>query len=159
VGDKLLHLQRAVDLLGAEIPLQQPSAVYETAPMYLEDQPPFFNAAVLGTTNLGPISLLRLLKRIESEVGRQSRVLNGPREVDLDLIAYGDVVYTYTEDGKVVLRIPHPKLAERRFVLAPLADVAGEIEIAGAGQVSRLLEQTNDQAEGVLRIKDAVLHL
>lgn len=154
VGDRLANLQKAVDLLRAEIELKQASHVYETEPMYVEDQPPFLNAAVLGETLLEPMTLLKKLKEIEREVGRLSRIVNGPREVDLDLISYGDV-----QCDAEALRIPHPRLAERRFVLAPLADIAPDRVIPGAGKVSALLAQTNDQAGSVLRINDAVLHL
>jgi 2-amino-4-hydroxy-6-hydroxymethyldihydropteridine diphosphokinase len=159
IGDRLLNLQSAVKRLGEVIDLQQASAVYETVPMYLVDQPPFLNAAVLGKTTESPMTLLRDLKRIENEIGRQSRVVNGPREVDLDLIAYDQLSYTYRIDDKVILQIPHPKLGERRFVLAPMADIAEKLIIPRLGPVLDLLEKTNHQADSVVRIKDAVLHI
>ncbi len=159
IGDRLLNLQKAVDLLRVEIQLARPSSVYETAPMYLEDQPEFLNAAIEGFTELGPVPLLRILKRIEADIGRQSRRVNGPREVDLDLILYAGLKYRYEEGGRVVLQIPHPKLSERRFVLAPMADVGENVNIPGIGRVLDLLAKTNEQAESVVRITDAVLHI
>ena len=119
------------------------SFLYKTAPMYVTDQPPFINAACMvylllssdklnlihlyqAETNIPPIALLSLLKKIESVVGRVSSIRNGPRAVDLDIIFYGnDVVDTRLNketldnlDGELV--IPHPRVQEREFVLRPL---------------------------------------
>jgi 2-amino-4-hydroxy-6-hydroxymethyldihydropteridine diphosphokinase len=159
VGNRLHHLQQAVDGLRLEVDLVGASDVYETAPMYVLDQPAFLNAAVIATTTKGPIPLLRCLKKIEADIGRRSRIVNGPREVDLDLITFGNIAYRFEEERTTILRIPHPKLAERRFVLAPVADLAENLLIPGIGCVVDLLEKTNDQSDNVVRIKDAVLHI
>ena len=83
-------------------------------------QPDFLNAVATGRTLLAPLELLRLLKRLEAEAGRlPSGEANGPRPLDLDLLLYGDRRIDLPE-----LVVPHPRLAERRFVLAPLADLA-----------------------------------
>jgi 2-amino-4-hydroxy-6-hydroxymethyldihydropteridine diphosphokinase len=159
VGDRLGHMQRAVDALAHVMVLRGASRVYETAPMYLEDQPPFLNAAILAQTDLGPLPLLRRLKMIEQELGRKSREQNGPREIDLDLVLFGNLSYRFSEGGKAVLSIPHPKMGERRFVLAPLADLLPDCQIPNLGPIAKYLEATNGQAETVLPLEHAVLSL
>lgn len=135
------------------------SRVYDTAPMYVTDQPPFLNAALRARTDLGPLPLLRRVKEIEAELGRQARTRFGPREIDIDLIAYGRLAYRFVDKGREVLRLPHPRVAERRFVLAPLADVAPKGVLPGFGPIETLLSETNDQSESVLVDEDAVLSL
>jgi 2-amino-4-hydroxy-6-hydroxymethyldihydropteridine diphosphokinase len=159
VGEKLLHLQQALDKLKRELRVEAASPVYETAPMYVTDQPPFFNAAIRVQTILPPLDLLNLLKRTEKEIGRQDRPRYGPREVDLDLIAYGALEYRYMVSGQTVLHLPHPKTGERRFVLQPLYDLDPTLDLPGIGQVEKLLRQTEDQAEGMHRRDDAVLSI
>lgn len=107
------------------------SFLYETAPMYVADQPSFINCACLIETNLLPLPLLGLLKNIESAVGRVSSIRNGPRAVDLDIVLYGDVVIdtrppsqrTDLDNLMGELVVPHPKMVEREFVLRPLNDI------------------------------------
>jgi hypothetical protein len=159
VGDRLHNMQRAVDMLKTVVRLKKSSRVYETAPMYLEDQPAFLNAAVLAETDLDPRALLRRLKAIEEEVGRKSRERNGPREIDLDLVLFGALQYRYSEKGLAVLQVPHAKTHERRFVLAPVADLLPGTSIPGFGNIEMLLMATNDQAESVVTLEDAVLSL
>lgn len=157
VGEKLEHLQQAIDRLRGEIKICQASAVYETAPMYVEDQPPFFNAAIKAECDLSPLDLLKLLKRTEREVGRQDGPRYGPREVDLDLIAYGALNYRYVVAGQTVLHLPHPKTGERRFVLQPLFDLNPELVLISIGKLADLMAATSDQSRDILRRDDAVL--
>ena len=145
VGDSLASLREATGLLAEHLELVAASRIYETAPMYVEDQPPFLNAAVLLHTELSPRELLAKLKELERQIGRQRRQPNGPREIDLDLIAYGSLSYTYVEAKQVRLQVPHPRVAERRFVLQPLADIAPSFELPGIGIVQYLLIQTEHQ--------------
>ncbi len=136
VGDRLAHLQEAVRRLAAAdgILFVRASAVYETDPVG-PPQDDFLNAVVEVHTELGAREVLAHLKRIEGEVGRTPAERWGPREVDLDLLLYGaDEV---TEEG---LRVPHPEMPTRAFVLVPLADVAPFADIPGAGLVAALLE-------------------
>jgi 2-amino-4-hydroxy-6-hydroxymethyldihydropteridine diphosphokinase len=156
VGDRLAHLTEAVELLNSRIDVKQTSRVYETAPMYVTDQRAFLNAALSGETKLGPLHLLRVLKGIEAEMGRRNRRRFGPREIDIDLIAYGSMRYRYVEAGQTILETPHPRVAERRFVLAPLADVAPEFILPGIGRVRELLERTEEQSDCVRKV-DGVL--
>lgn len=102
-------------------PLQR-SHLYDTSPMYLEDQPRFLNGVVKLTTNLEPELLLSALLNIETQLGRVRAERNGPRVIDLDLLLWDDVCC----EGER-LTLPHPRLAERPFVLCPLAELAPEL--------------------------------
>jgi 2-amino-4-hydroxy-6-hydroxymethyldihydropteridine diphosphokinase len=136
LGPREVTLLRAVDLLGAArgVEVVAVSQLRETAPVGVVDQPPFLNGAVALDTTLGPRELLELLLRVERELGRVRTERWGPRTVDLDLLVYGDEVVD--EPG---LRVPHPRLAERRFALEPLAELAPELEIPELGAVSNAL--------------------
>lgn len=156
VGDSLEHLRRATALLRVSLRQVVASSAYQTAPMYVEDQPPFLNAVVTATTDTGPRALLTYLKNVEQEIGREARERYGPREIDLDLIAYGSLGYKFL-GGEKPLQVPHPRVAERRFVLAPLSEIAPELKLVGLGVVRDLLGQTNGQAADVQRIEHAEL--
>ncbi len=123
--------------------------------MYVADQPPFLNAALCGISHDGPLLLLRKLKDLEQELGRTPRERNGPREIDIDLLAYGSLKYRFA--GGLRLTVPHPRVVERRFVLQPLADLAFDFHLPGLGTVRELLIQTNDQAADVVRLDHALL--
>ncbi|BEI82000.1 hypothetical protein CcaverHIS002_0211600 [Cutaneotrichosporon cavernicola] len=147
LGDRVGYVRRAVQLLqeGGCI-LVDTSRLYESAPMYVEDQERFLNGAVEIQTSLKPFELLRLLKRIELEVGRIKTYRNGPRVIDLDLVAYGNEVVHIgepgdepDEDGVGWLTVPHASLAEREFVLRPLADIAPDFTPPGLLPISELL--------------------
>ena len=120
VGDRVENLRQALRCLDGIMSLERLSATYETAPRYVIDQPSFLNMAVGGDTPLEPLLLLEQLKKIEIDIGRvPTEKRYGPRAIDLDILFYGsDVV---NEPG---LSIPHPLMAEREFVLRPLADIA-----------------------------------
>jgi 2-amino-4-hydroxy-6-hydroxymethyldihydropteridine diphosphokinase len=156
VGESLRNLQEAVNLLRTSIQVDQVSSVFRTAPMYVEDQPPFLNAVLTATTDLGPHALLKELKTIEAKVGRQKRERYGPREIDLDLIAYGALSYSF-QGGDKPLTVPHPKTIERRFVLMPLFEIAPNRKLVGLGIVSDLLDQTKEQSDDVERLEHAQL--
>ncbi|KAG6883727.1 hypothetical protein C0993_004294 [Termitomyces sp. T159_Od127] len=107
------------------------SFMYETSPMYVTDQPSFINCACLIETNIPPLVLLRLLKHIETTVGRIPSVRNGPRAVDIDIVFYGtEVIDTRSPGDRTSLEnltgqlvVPHPRVSEREFVLRPLNDM------------------------------------
>jgi 2-amino-4-hydroxy-6-hydroxymethyldihydropteridine diphosphokinase len=119
LGDKAGNLRRALRELPRIVSVRRQSRVHRTAPAYITGQPDFLNMAVVGETRLPPRALLRALKRIERRLGRKPTVRFGPRPIDLDIIYYGGLVLK-TPD----LTIPHARVAERRFVLEPLAEVA-----------------------------------
>lgn len=109
---------RRLEGRGVEIVSRSP--FYETAPVPVSDQPWYVNGVAAVRTALPPAALLALLHEVEAEMGRVRTVRNAPRVIDLDLLAYDDVV----EEGN--LTVPHPRLAERAFVLYPLRDVAAD---------------------------------
>ena len=119
IGDRLANLRAAVDGLAGILQVEAVSPVYETAPMYDTDQGAYLNMAVTGRTALEPRPLLDALKGLEKRIGRVRSRRYGPRAIDLDIVFHGDRVVR--ESG---LEIPHPRLAERAFVLAPAADIA-----------------------------------
>jgi len=118
-GDRLANLQAGLAALAPAVQLTNYSSVYETAAAYVEDQPPFLNAVVAGTTELAPHALLALLKQIEHDCGRRPGLRYGPRPLDLDILLYGELELQ-TND----LIIPHLRMFERDFVLRPLAEIA-----------------------------------
>jgi 2-amino-4-hydroxy-6-hydroxymethyldihydropteridine diphosphokinase len=120
VGDRLRGIVTAAELISVKAgDVVGKSAVYETPPWGLESQPKFLNACILINTDLTPRELLRALKGIESGMGRVPRERWGPREIDIDIVTYGDGSY---EDDALV--IPHPRMSERAFVLMPMRDIA-----------------------------------
>jgi len=119
LGDRLKALQAGVAALKAFLDIEIISPVYETAAAYVTDQPAFLNIALLGKTTLAPESLLQQLKNLEIEIGRRPSFRYGPRLLDIDILFYGDVIQSVP-----ALALPHPRLAERDFVLKPLADIA-----------------------------------
>jgi len=120
-GDRRANLRAAIDALPPAVAITGVSRLFETAPMYVTDQPAFLNMALKGATRLGPTDLLAHLKAVEAAVGRVATFRNGPRAIDLDILYYADRILRL--DG---LEIPHPRIAERAFVLIPLADVAAD---------------------------------
>ncbi len=156
VGDRPGNLCAATQALGRRLELLSVSSIYETAPMYVTDQQPFLNAALRAKTGCYPLELLRLLKDTEGEVGRQAGQRFGPREIDIDLITYGCLMYRF-KGGERELQVPHPRVPERRFVLQPLFDVSPDASLPGIGSIRDLLARTSEQAQDVQRIEDALL--
>ena len=139
LGPREITIQRAVTLLAAEegIELVGQSRLRETDPVGVFDQPRFLNGVVALDTTLSPRELLDVLLRLERQLGRtRDGERWGPRTIDLDLLVYGSQVVE--EPG---LRVPHPRLHERRFALDPLAELAPDLEIPGRGKVSEILQQ------------------
>ncbi|KAG1740508.1 Dihydropteroate synthase-like protein [Suillus paluster] len=146
LGDRFANIETALRLIeqpnqllanmdaDVAVSVINTSFMYETAPMYVTDQPRFANCACLIETNLEPRTLLRLLKKIETTVGRVPSIQNGPRAVDLDILLYDrEIIDTRPEDQRETLDnlveelvVPHPRIAEREFVLRPLADMIPE---------------------------------
>jgi 7,8-dihydro-6-hydroxymethylpterin-pyrophosphokinase len=121
--------------------------------MYITEQPPFLNAAILAETDLEPLQLLTALKQIEHQLGRQNRERFGAREIDLDVIDYNGPPL---ESESLV--VPHPRATERRFVLEPICAIAPDWQLCGRS-VSKWLEATDDQRQTVQLIEDAVLSI
>lgn len=142
LGDAEGSLRAVMRELGSlpSMRLLKSSSLYRTAPVGLKDQPDFINAAVVLETELDSHALLQTLFGIEQRFGRQRSIPNAPRTLDLDLLLYGDEVSTDN-----TLTLPHPRMHERAFVLAPLAEVAPGLSIPGKGAVVDLLAQCADQ--------------
>lgn len=138
LGDRERTLRGAVAALAAEpgIEVVAVSSLRDTAPVGVTDQPRFLNGAVELETSLDPGELLERLLAVERRFGRvrEGAPEHGPRTLDLDLLLHGDA--TVDQPG---LRVPHPRLHERRFVLEPLAELAPGLEIRGRGTVEDLL--------------------
>ena len=125
LGDRCAALQAAVDWLRAsEVVVEATSALYETAPQDMVDQPAFLNAAVRVRTEASPRMMLDLVKQMEADLGRVAGPRYGPRAIDCDLLVWEAGVYV---DER--LEIPHPRLVERRFALLPLLDLDADLTL------------------------------
>jgi 2-amino-4-hydroxy-6-hydroxymethyldihydropteridine diphosphokinase len=133
LGDRAENLRLARKQIEApDLRLIRASSIYETAPRDVEDQPWFLNQVVECETDLFPRQLLGRLQKIERAMGRKRRTAKGPREIDLDILLFGNAVVKAPE-----LEVPHPRLAERRFVLEPLAELVPEKKHPGTRRTMR----------------------
>lgn len=140
LGDRRQNLQNAYAAIAAIATITARASIYETGPRYMLDQPHFLNTAVAVHCGLSPVDLLRSLKNIEQQLGRQAAMRNGPRLIDIDIIYYNDIILTTPQ-----LILPHPRRAERRFVLQPLCDLAPTFRDPETQQtVAAMLAKTND---------------
>lgn len=119
VGDKKANLRKAIDLLRSYVSKIREAWVYETKPVGYEEQDNFANTVLTGQTDLTPRDLLTFVKSVEKDVGRIARFRWGPREIDIDILFYDDILFK-----DETLEIPHPRLHERDFVLVPLLELA-----------------------------------
>lgn len=127
LGDRLGHLRAALHgLVAGGCRVVAVSRVYETAPVGGPEQGPYLNAVVRVVTDADPVELLALARRLEDASGRVRDVRWGARTLDVDLLRCDDVV---SEDPELIL--PHPRMAERAFVLVPLADVDPGVDLTG----------------------------
>ncbi|WP_400191676.1 2-amino-4-hydroxy-6-hydroxymethyldihydropteridine diphosphokinase [Hymenobacter sp. B81] len=141
LGERVTTLHRALVAL-AELagPVQAVSPVYETAAWGLEAQPAFLNQAVCLRTHLAPEALLDACQQVEQQAGREREEMWGPRTLDVDVLLYDDLVLDSPR-----LKLPHPRLHQRRFALVPLADLAPTLVHPGLGQpISELLADCPD---------------
>lgn len=122
LGDRAATLREAVRRLGALGRVRAVSSLYETEPVGFREQPPFLNAALALETEFGPVELLADLIAIERALGRVRTFRNAPRTLDLDILLLDGLVVRTPE-----LTLPHPRLHERAFVLAPLAEIAPDV--------------------------------
>ena len=147
-GCRRTNLTQAVTLLSRDPGLEvlRCSSVYETAPWGFLAQPSFLNCVVEAETVLGPVPLLKLAQEVEQTVGRKPSFRYGPRAIDVDILLYGDSCVDETEPD---LKIPHVSMAERAFVLVPLAEIAGQV-------VHPVLHATIDRLAGVVDGQEGV---
>lgn len=126
LGNRLENLKQAMDRLKIFCKNVISSSVYETDPWGFEDQPIFYNQVVRIETILEPLPLLQEIKKIELEMGRIPTFLYGPRLIDIDILLYDRLMMNSPE-----LKIPHPQMKSRAFVLTPLVEIAPDLVIPG----------------------------
>jgi len=122
IGDRESHLHAAIERLAEHVRVLRVSPIYETEPVDYTDQRWFLNLVVEAETTLFPLQLLARIQKIERALGRVRGIPKGPRTIDIDILLHGRTIMRTP-----TLEIPHPRLAERRFVLAPLADLAPDL--------------------------------
>jgi 2-amino-4-hydroxy-6-hydroxymethyldihydropteridine diphosphokinase len=141
VGEREENCLRAIGLLEENgVRITKRSAMYETEPWGIRDQPRFINMVIASETDLSPRGLLLLLKRIEGDMGRRPGVKWGPRLIDLDILLYNDIIMEESD-----LAIPHPMMHRRDFVLKPLSEIAPDkVHPAMARKISDLLRDLKE---------------
>ncbi len=144
VGDRAAHIARAIEALNAAgVRVLRQSSLYSTEPVDLRTQSWFLNCVLEAETGLMPRQLLRVLQEIERALGRKRLVRSGPRVMDIDLLLYGSSVVHTAE-----LEVPHPRMAERRFVLVPLAELAPALRHPTVRRtIAELLAETRDRSQ------------
>ncbi len=143
LGDRERNLRKAFARLGEFLENPRFSGIFQSAPLYLTDQPPFLNAAAEGVCGLDPLELLRRIHEVEKARGRDRRreIRMGPRPLDIDILLFGSLVM-----DDAALTIPHPRLHERAFALIPLLELAPELRDPRTGRLFReSLEALGDQ--------------
>lgn len=150
LGKREKNLRKALKLLAEKVIVEKLSSFYETEPQGFKEQPFFLNAVCKISTDLKPQEILALAKDIEGKLGRKPHIRNAPREIDIDILLYDDLIIDTPE-----LAIPHPLLTARAFVLVPLAEIVpGLVEPVTGKSIARLLSEVEGK-EGV-RIWESV---
>jgi 2-amino-4-hydroxy-6-hydroxymethyldihydropteridine diphosphokinase len=145
LGNRFQALQTAIDQMARHFCLAKISPVYETEPAYVLDQPRFLNGVCLATTEQDPLQVLSLLQGIEQQLGRYKTQRYGPRPIDLDILFYDQLVMDHPD-----LRIPHPLLQERAFVLVPLGDIVPDwIHPESGERIATLRDQCTNLASTI----------
>ncbi len=148
LGNAVVNIRRALRMLAAKgIRAHRVSSLYKTEPVDYKAQPWFVNCVAEVSTDLAPLQLLKTLQSVERALGRRRRIPRGPRLIDIDILVYDNTVVRSRG-----LTIPHERLAERRFVLVPLREIAPTLRHPKTRRaVSQMLRQTPDKSK-VIRI-------
>ena len=148
LGDRKANLEFALNSLAERAAVSKTSSCYETEPVGFLNQPWFLNQVIELKTELAPLDLLSFCQEIETSRGRVRTFRNAPRILDLDILLYGNI-----EMNRENLVLPHPRLAERRFVLVPLVEIAPDLVHPVLKQSMRsLLQNCRDQSK--VRVAD-----
>lgn len=147
LGDKKRNIQAALAQLAAveQVEVIKSSSLYRTKAWGYTAQPDFINAVVLAETELQPLALLQILQQIEIKLGRRHDRKWGPRSIDLDILLWDQDIIDRPD-----LKVPHPYMRERAFVLVPLAEIAPGLMLAGGTKVEEVLEQISDREGGYI---------
>lgn len=129
MGDRRANLKKALRLLSESIEIEKVSSVYDTEPEGVGEQPRFLNMVCRVDTDMSPVKLLSFVKGIEASMGRDLRLRNAPRIIDIDIILYGDTIVESPD-----LIIPHLRMRERAFVLVPFAEIASDVVHPATGE-------------------------
>ncbi len=141
LGNRLANLQNALIALPPKVTPDICSSIYESEPWGYSDQPQFLNQVISAHTDLEPLPLLTFLKDIELRLGRRETFRFGPRLIDLDILFYDDLVL-----DTPTLTIPHPRIAERAFILIPLAEIAPDLFHPGLQKSTQQLKTGVDSS-------------
>lgn len=144
LGNKTDNLARALNLIEKieKAHVLRASSLYQTAPWGKTDQEDFVNQVIEIETELSPLNLLHRLQEIEIKMGRQRNVRWGPRNIDLDILLYGREIIDLEE-----LKVPHPYLLQRLFVLMPLQEIAPELEFPDGSKLMEVLDRVINSAD------------
>jgi len=147
MGDKAENLRQARECLAAldGVKLTRSSSLFITAPWGKTDQEDFVNQVIEIETELEPLDLLHKLQEIEIKLGRQRHELWGPRIIDLDVLLYGREIITEQE-----LKVPHPYMMQRLFVLVPLLEIAPELQLPNGSKLREVFDSIESRLDGNL---------
>lgn len=144
IGDRAANITRALEeLRKGGVRITRESSLYETEPLEFREQDWFLNSVAEAETELSPPQLMKTILAVERALGRERRIPKGPRLIDIDILLYGDAVIHTPQ-----VEIPHPRIAGRRFVLIPLAEIApGVVHPVLQKTVVQLVAETADRSE------------
>jgi 2-amino-4-hydroxy-6-hydroxymethyldihydropteridine diphosphokinase len=150
MGDRRYNLESALDALVREIKVNAVSSIYDTKPVGNTRQPRFLNLVCEAPTSMTPPDLLNFIKQIEKNMGRQPGPVNSPRPIDIDILFYGNQVISAP-----ALTIPHPRLAERAFVLVPFAEInPGFVHPVTGKTIRQMLQALRVNTEDIVKLQN-----